>query len=68
MTLGMNVGRTDQIARGVIGAGLVVVAALGAFDGAWKVLGMVVGSIAVFTASAAFCPLYRLLDLRSSRQ
>lgn len=67
MTLQMNVGRADQIARAVLGATLIVVAALGVFDGAWKVVGVAFGSIGVFTASAAFCPFYRVLHLRTSR-
>jgi hypothetical protein len=67
MTLQMNVGRADQVARAVIGAALILVAALGLFDGAWKVVGVTFGSIGVFTASAAFCPFYRLLQVRTSR-
>lgn len=67
MTIDLNIGRPDQIARAIIGAGLIVAAGLGAFDGVWKVLAVALGSIAVFTASAGYCPLYRLLHLNSCR-
>jgi hypothetical protein len=58
-----NVGQADQIVRGVVGASLIILTGLGALDGVWRVVAVVVGSIGVFTGSAAFCPLYRLLSI-----
>jgi hypothetical protein len=62
-----NIGQADQIVRGVVGAGLIIMTGLGAIDGVWKLAAVVVGSIAVFTASAAFCPLYQVLGLSTER-
>jgi hypothetical protein len=63
----LNMGRADQVMRGVFGASLILLAGLGAVDGAAKAVVVVVGSIAVFTASAGYCPLYRLLGRTSYR-
>jgi hypothetical protein len=65
--LSMNVGRADQVVRGVVGTVLVLSAGIGVLDGGWKVLAMLVGGIFVFTASAGFCPLYRVFGLTSCR-
>jgi hypothetical protein len=62
-----NIGQAEQIVRGIVGAGLIILTGLGAIDGAWKIAAVVIGGIGVFTASAAFCPLYRLLHLDEQR-
>ncbi|HSJ25148.1 MAG TPA: DUF2892 domain-containing protein [Longimicrobiales bacterium] len=59
----MNLGQSEQIVRGVVGAGLIVVTGLGAVVGVWKIAAVILGSVGVFTASAGFCPLYRALGL-----
>jgi hypothetical protein len=59
----LNIGPAEQIVRGIVGAGLIVTAGLGALDGAWQALAVTLGSIGVFTASAGFCPIYRALGL-----
>jgi hypothetical protein len=56
-------GQADQIARGIIGAGLIILIGLGAVGGGWKVLAVTAGCIGVFTASAGFCPVYRMLGI-----
>jgi hypothetical protein len=63
----VNLSQAEQIVRGVVGAGLILMTGLGAIDGAWKVAAVVIGSIGVFTASAGFCPLYRALRLDRAR-
>ncbi|CAN5773449.1 hypothetical protein BH23GEM9_BH23GEM9_37530 [soil metagenome] len=60
-----NVGQADQIVRGITGAGMIIVTGLGALDGVWKIIAVVVGGIGVFTASAAFCPFYQFLGLNT---
>jgi hypothetical protein len=60
-----NIGQADQIVRGIVGAGLIILTGLAALDGVWKVIAVVVGSIGVVTASAAFCPLYHVLGLQT---
>jgi hypothetical protein len=67
MTLNLNLGRADQIVRGIGGAGCVLVAGLGGVDGIWKAVAVTIGSVAVFTASAGFCPLYQLLGVDTKR-
>jgi hypothetical protein len=59
----MNLSQADQIVRGIVGAGLIMVAGVGALDGVWQALAVTLGSVGVFTASAGFCPLYHLLGL-----
>jgi hypothetical protein len=56
-----NIGHTDQVVRGAVGAALTILAGIGAVNGALQILTLTVGSLAVFTAAAAFCPFYRLL-------
>lgn len=62
-----NIGQADQMVRGVLGAALILVAGLGVLDGAWQAIALVFGSIGVFTASAGFCPLYRVLHRSTLR-
>jgi hypothetical protein len=56
-----NISQADQIVRGAIGAALTILAGVGVVDGAVQILTLSVGSFAVFTATAAFCPVSRLL-------
>jgi hypothetical protein len=60
-------GQADQIARGIIGAGLIILIGLGAVGGGWKVLAVAAGCIGVFTASAGFCPVYRILGITTQQ-
>lgn len=62
-----NIGQAEQIVRGVFGAALILIAGLGVLDGAWQGFAIVFGSMGVFTASAGFCPLYRVLRRTSLR-
>lgn len=55
-----NIGRTDQLIRGVLGTALILLAGAGIMTGALKVLAVFVGSIAIVTAAAGVCPLYRV--------
>ncbi|MBY5933011.1 DUF2892 domain-containing protein [Tateyamaria omphalii] len=55
-----NLGQIDRIARFVIGALLIVLAALGTI-GAWGF----VGAIFVGTAFVNFCPIYRVFGLKT---
>jgi hypothetical protein len=55
-----NIGRTDQLVRGLIGTALILLAGAGIVTGALQVIVVVAGSIAIVTATAGFCPLYRI--------
>jgi len=63
--LAPNVGRTDRIVRAVAGL-LLLALALFVLDGTWAMLAGLVGVIAVVTAFFSFCPLYRLLGVRTT--
>jgi hypothetical protein len=62
-----NIGQYDQAVRALVGALLILLTGLGAVAGAAKVLALVAGSVAVFTAAAGVCPLYRLVGLSTYR-
>lgn len=63
-----NIGQTEQIVRGVLGAALILIAGLGVTDGAWHALAVFFGGFGVFTASAGFCPLYRVAGRSTLRR
>lgn len=55
-----NLGQLDRLARLVLGALLIVLAMVGSI-GVWGYL----GTIFVITAFINFCPLYRLLGVKT---
>jgi len=55
-----NLGQLDRIARLIVGALLIVLAVSGVI-GAWGYLGV----IFVGTAFVSFCPLYKVLGLKT---
>jgi len=60
MELTTNVGSLDRILRIVIGAALMLLAAIGTI-GLWGWL----GAVLVVTAFLKFCPIYRVLGLKT---
>jgi hypothetical protein len=64
----INLGQAEQIVRGVVGAGLILMTGAGAIVGLWKVAAVAMGAIGVFTASAGHCPVYRILGLGRPEQ
>ncbi|AEB12428.1 YgaP family membrane protein [Marinithermus hydrothermalis] len=60
-----NVGTTDRFVRLVLGVVLLLAALTGQVSGpAGTVLG-VIGAVFVLTGTLRFCPLYRLLGVRT---
>ncbi len=57
-----NVGSVDRIVRVVLGIGLLALVFAGPHT-PWGLLGIV----PLVTGAAAFCPLYRLVGIRTSR-
>lgn len=55
-----NLGQLDRLARLVLGAALIILAAMGAI-GVWGYLGV----IFVGTAFVSFCPIYRMFGLKT---
>ncbi|SEW44608.1 Protein of unknown function [Cognatiyoonia koreensis] len=60
MQISRNLGTTDRLLRLVIGAILVVLAAIGTI-GVWGWLGLIL----VGTAALNFCPLYRVFGFKT---
>lgn len=60
-----NESTTDRVIRFVVGAALLATGVL-AIDGIGGVALGVVGAILVFTGLVGFCPIYRVLGIRSS--
>lgn len=58
----LNVGSIDRILRVVVGAGLVVAAALGALP-VWGYIGIV----PLVTGAFGLCPIYALLKLSTNK-
>ncbi|MEL7203379.1 MAG: DUF2892 domain-containing protein [Pseudomonadota bacterium] len=57
-----NIGQIDRVARFALGALLIVLAAMGTI-GIWGYL----GAIFVGTAFVSFCPLYRIVGLKTCK-
>jgi len=65
---GVNIGKTDRIARLVIGLGLiatVLFTGLISASSAIGIIAIIVGVVLAATAAIKFCPLYRLLGMRT---
>jgi len=60
MQITRNLGQFDRIARFVVGAALVVLALMGTI-GVWGYI----GAIFVATAFMNFCPIYRVLGIKT---
>ena len=57
-----NLGQIDRIARFVIGALLIVLAAMGTI-GIWGYVGVIL----VGTAFVSFCPIYKVIGLKTCK-
>ncbi len=66
MGLIANVGSLDKILRIVAGVVLVGIALL-KLDGTATLIALVVGIVLIVTAVINFCPLYRILGLRTTK-
>jgi len=65
MALARNVGTTDRLVRGVLGALLLVAAAVTFTSGSTALAAVagVAGVVLLFTAATQFCGLYRVLGM-----
>ncbi len=61
-----NLGVFDRLVRAVIGLAGIAAWAFGWLSGAWAPVVGVVGIIIALTAIFGFCPLYRLLGVRTA--
>lgn len=62
MELTKNLGSLDRILRMVVGAAMIILTIVGTID-AWGWL----GAILVITAFLKFCPIYRIIGLKTCR-
>ncbi len=67
----MNVGKTDRILRAVVGLALILaplLTNLSMFNTAAMMYGaIIVGAVLVATAVFKFCPLYRLIGVKTCK-
>jgi len=69
MGLAANVGSADKIIRIVAGLALVALTftMLGGLSSTMGLVALVVGVVLILTALINFCPLYRILGLRTNK-
>lgn len=60
-----NVGRTDKIVRLVLAAAAVVVSLLIGLTSVLGIVLLIVAAILAVTAFTGFCPIYRVLGMRT---
>lgn len=66
MSLIANVGSADKYVRIIAGLALIGIALL-MLDGAATLIALIAGIVLVVTAVINFCPLYRILGLRTTK-
>jgi hypothetical protein len=62
-----NVGSIDRAIRIILGLGLVVLPFILSWSASAMAVSVVVGLVLVVTALVRFCPLYRLIGVRTCR-
>ncbi len=69
MSFTKNVGSTDKTIRIIAGIALIALAftMLGGFASIGGIVAAVVGAVLILTAIINFCPLYRILGMRTNK-
>ncbi len=62
-----NIGSTDRKARFGLGALLLVLALLGVISGSLGLIAGVVGVVFIATAFMNFCPIYKVLGMKTCK-
>jgi hypothetical protein len=65
MAVTHNIGVTDRIVRGLVGMLMIAGVMAGLFVSTHGVAVGVIGMVLLLTAAGRFCPLYRLLGVRT---
>ncbi len=70
MSLTKNVGSADQIIRIVAGIVLIALALfkLGGLTSTGGLIASIAGIVLIFTAAINFCPIYRILGMRTTKK
>lgn len=61
-----NVGSADRVIRAIIGVALIVAFFMYAHT-FWMWVGLIVGLILLYTATASTCPIYSALGMRTTK-
>lgn len=61
-----NMGETDRSLRGIAAVGAVVGSGLLGFSTAWGIVLLVAAAVMAGTAASGFCPIYRLLGIKTT--
>jgi len=60
-----NMGTTDKVLRLIVAVIAIALAATGTISGGLAIIAYVVAGVFVLTSFVSFCPLYRVLGLRT---
>ena len=63
----VNVGSVDRLARIALGLVLIVLALTAGWGALGAIVSAVIGGVLVVTALVRFCPLYRLIGVRTCK-
>ena len=61
-----NISNTDRLIRVIIAVVMVGLYFGNVVTGTWGIIALIVGAIALVTAAINFCPLYKLLGIKTS--
>ena len=62
-----NMSKTDRVIRVIVGAALAILNLAGAISGWLATMLVVVGALLVLTGALGFCPLYKLLGIKTNQ-
>lgn len=65
--MSINVGSADRLIRIILGLALIALALMSGWSMLGTVISAVIGGVLVVTALVRFCPLYRLIGVRTCK-
>jgi hypothetical protein len=63
----LNVGSIDRGVRAILAIVLIVLGLTGVLTGTLAVIGYILGAVLLLTSLVGFCPLYALINIRTSK-
>jgi hypothetical protein len=63
----LNVGSIDRGVRAILAIVLIVLGLTGVLTGTLAVIGYFLGAVLLLTSLVGFCPLYALINIRTSK-
>lgn len=64
--MSVNESTVDRVIRGVLGVGLVLIGLFAVSSMALEIILIIVGAILVITSIVGFCPIYKLLGIKTN--